>query len=61
MVPGPGDEPVNVTGNVLDRDKFVSMLKEYYRLRGWDEETGLPLARTLSALGLDDLAVVSRR
>ena len=61
MVPGPGDEPVNVTGNVLDRDKFVSMLKEYYRLRGWDEETGLPLPGTLSALGLDDLIPVARR
>jgi len=30
-------------------------LKEYYRLRGWDEETGLPKAECLAALGLDDL------
>ncbi|NQT31743.1 MAG: hypothetical protein HQ588_05350 [Deltaproteobacteria bacterium] len=54
-VPGPGEEVVDVTGNTLDRDKFTNMLKEYYRLRGWDEETGLPRAETLSALGLDDL------
>ncbi len=61
MVPGPGDKPVNAVGKVLDRNKFVNMLKEYYRLRGWDEETGLPRGETLSALGLDDLGTVSRR
>jgi aldehyde:ferredoxin oxidoreductase len=55
MVPGPGDEPVSVVGKVLDRDKFTGILKEYYRLRGWDEETGLPRKETLSALGLNDL------
>jgi aldehyde:ferredoxin oxidoreductase len=55
MVPGPGDEPVRVIGNVLDRDKFTAMLKEYYRLRGWDEDTGLPRAETLAALGIADL------
>jgi aldehyde:ferredoxin oxidoreductase len=56
-VPGPGEEPVEVIGNVLDREKFTAMLKEYYHLRGWDEETGLPRAETLAALGLDDLSI----
>ncbi len=55
MVPGPGDEAVDATGNVLDRDKFSAMLRGYYRLRGWDEETGLPRADTLNKLGLEDL------
>lgn len=55
MVPGPGGKPVSVAGKVLDRDKFAGMLKEYYRLRGWDEDTGIPRAETLKALGLDDL------
>ncbi|MFC1970539.1 aldehyde ferredoxin oxidoreductase N-terminal domain-containing protein [Chloroflexota bacterium] len=55
LVPGSDDEVVDTTGNILDRDKFISMLKEYYRLRGWDEETGLPRAETLVALELDDL------
>jgi aldehyde:ferredoxin oxidoreductase len=55
MVPGPGDEVVDATGNTLDRDRFISMLKEYYGLRGWDEDTGLPRAKTLADLGLDDL------
>jgi aldehyde:ferredoxin oxidoreductase len=55
MVPGPGEEPVRVIGNVLDRGKFTAMLKEYYRLRGWDDDTGLPYAETLAALGIADL------
>jgi len=55
-VPGPGDEPVSATGKKLDKDKFVSMLKEYYQLRGWDTETGLPHMHTLASLGLEDLA-----
>ena len=60
IVPGPGDKPTSVAGKMLDRDKFADMLGEYYRLRGWDE-TGIPLAETLSALGLDDLAIGSER
>ena len=55
LVPGPGEEIVDTTGNMLDRDKFTGMLKEYYRLRGWDEETGLPHGQTLTDLDLDDL------
>ena len=58
IVPGPGDEPVDMTGNVLDRDKFIGMLKEYYHLRGWNETTGVPEASTLSRLGLEDLSKI---
>jgi aldehyde:ferredoxin oxidoreductase len=55
IMPGPGARPVDMTGNVLDRDKFTGMLKEYYQLRGWDEKTGLPTKETLTALGMEDL------
>ena len=55
-VPGPGGKIVDATGSKLDKEKFTKMLKEYYRLRGWDEETGLPLRETLESLGLHDLA-----
>jgi aldehyde:ferredoxin oxidoreductase len=48
-----------MVGNKLDRAKFTAMLKEYYALRGWDEQTGQPHAETLEALGLADLAVDS--
>jgi aldehyde:ferredoxin oxidoreductase len=57
IMPGPGARPVDMTGNILDRDKFKAMLKEYYRLRGWDEETGLPTKKTLAALGMEDISV----
>jgi aldehyde:ferredoxin oxidoreductase len=55
LVPGPGDEPINAAGNKLDKAKFTAMLKEYYQLRGWDTETGLPLQETLARLGLEDV------
>ena len=58
MMPGPGAQPVDMTGNILDRDKFTAMLKEYYQLRGWDEKTGLPTQETLSKLGMEDMVVV---
>jgi aldehyde:ferredoxin oxidoreductase len=61
MIPGPDEETVDVTGKILDRDRFTNMLKEYYRLRGWDEETGLPKTETLAALGMDDLVPTFRR
>jgi len=56
IVPGLDQEVIDATGKMLDRNKFSAMLKEYYGLRGWDEETGLPKSDTLNALGLDDLA-----
>lgn len=58
FTPGPGGEIIDTTGNMLDRDKYTSMLKEYYQIRGWDQETGIPKAETLAALGLEDVASV---
>ena len=55
IVPGPDAQPVDATGNMLDRDEYTAMLKEYYALRGWDERSGLPTAETLENLGMDDL------
>jgi aldehyde:ferredoxin oxidoreductase len=56
-MPGPGGRPVDMTGNRLDRGKFKEMLKEYYRLRGWDSRKGLPTAETLAALGMEDVFI----
>jgi aldehyde:ferredoxin oxidoreductase len=61
MVPGHSDSPVSVAGKVLDRTKFTEMLREYYRLRGWDEDTGIPRPVTLAGLGLEDMVPASRR
>ncbi len=59
MIPGLHEEAVDVTGIMLDRDRFKHMLKEYYNLRGWEGETGLPKGDTLVALGLEDLVPIS--
>lgn len=55
LVPGPTEEPVSVKGNLLDREKFERMRKEFYELRGWDPETGLQKRVTLERLDLSDL------
>ena len=48
-------------GRKLDRDKFEKMKDEYYRLRGWDVETGLPMRSTLEGLGMADVADVLKK
>ncbi|MFH0915462.1 MAG: aldehyde ferredoxin oxidoreductase N-terminal domain-containing protein [bacterium] len=58
MVPGEGDGAVSMAGNKLDKKRFEAMLKEYYRLRGWDEDSGIPRVDTLESLGLEDVASV---
>jgi aldehyde:ferredoxin oxidoreductase len=42
----------NAKGAMMDRSGFERMLSEYYHLRGWDVETGIPLPSTLKTLGL---------
>jgi aldehyde:ferredoxin oxidoreductase len=37
------------------------MLKEFYTLRGWDRETGWPLAETLAELGINNLILSSTK
>ncbi len=56
IMPGPGAQPADMTGNILDREKFKGMLKEFYHLRGWDENTGMPTRETLTKLGMEDIA-----
>jgi len=56
IVPGPGEEPVKVEGNILDRERFAALRKEYYELRGWNPETGIPLPNTLKHLSIEELA-----
>lgn len=39
-------------GLTLDRDKWNRMMDHYYDLHGWDRESGLPTAETLTYYGL---------
>lgn len=43
-------------GEKLDRAKFEQMKDEYYRLKGWDVETGIPTEAKLKELGLEYVA-----
>jgi aldehyde:ferredoxin oxidoreductase len=55
MMPGERGQPVDAVGNVLDKAKYAAILKEYYRLRGWDAVTGVPTRETLDRLDMGDL------
>ncbi len=55
-VPGPNGQPVSRKGATVDRSAFEQSKKEYYRLRGWDPETGIPPEAALRALDLGDTA-----
>jgi aldehyde:ferredoxin oxidoreductase len=55
IVPGPGDAVISRKGQVLDRSGFEHMRKEFYKLRGWDADSGLQKAETLERLGLPEL------
>jgi aldehyde:ferredoxin oxidoreductase len=39
-------------GETLSEDVLKEMLDHYYKFRGWDKETGIPLKSTLEGLGL---------
>ena len=44
-------------GKVLSRADIETFLEDYYDLRGWDKQSGLPTAETLNSLGLKDIGV----
>ncbi len=56
IMPGPGGAIISRTGSILDRQKFEDMKTEYYRLRGWDVETGYPTKAKLNELKLNEVA-----
>jgi aldehyde:ferredoxin oxidoreductase len=54
-----GSEPVvsgPFKGEGLEPEKFNQMLDEYYELRGWNKETGIPTRKKLEELGLNEIA-----
>jgi aldehyde:ferredoxin oxidoreductase len=44
-------------GSVLSRETIDKLLDEYYELRKWDKESGLPSIEKLTELGLHDIAI----
>lgn len=56
LMPGPGGAVISRLGAVVDREKFDNMLSEYYTLRGWNATNGLPTAKKLKELELEDIS-----
>ena len=54
LLPGAGDEVISRRGKAVDREKFETLLDDYYGLRGWDVKTGYLKKDTLVSLGLAD-------
>jgi aldehyde:ferredoxin oxidoreductase len=51
-----GSTPVNgPSKGIAIMPHWEKMLENYYRLMGWDVETGKPLPETLKALGLEHI------
>jgi len=53
LLPGKDGEPFSRKGMVVDREQFEKMKDEYYRIRGWDVESGLPTWEKLRELNLE--------
>ncbi len=56
IVPGKNGEVVSRKGARIDRADFENLKSEYYQLRGWDVESGLPTEKKLRELELGDVA-----
>lgn len=57
LVPGKEGEVISKKGAVVDREKYQSILDEYYQLRGWDVTSGLQTKARLIELDLEDVAM----
>ena len=55
MVPGEDGKPVSKKGTILKHDEFDNIRDEYYRLRGWDKDTGYQTERLMKSLDLSDI------
>jgi aldehyde:ferredoxin oxidoreductase len=51
------NDPIETKIKVLDREKFEELKDQYYKLRGWEVETGHPTEEKLNELGLQNIAV----
>ena len=55
-VPGKDGQIISKIGTVIDRKEFNESRSEYYALRGWNRENGLPNKMKLKELELDFVA-----
>jgi len=57
IVPGKDGKAESKKGTVLKNDEFENIRDEYYRLRGWNPDTGYQTERLMTSLELSDIAV----
>jgi aldehyde:ferredoxin oxidoreductase len=43
-------------GSSIDKEKFEKMLEDYYEVRGWDRQSGIPTKERLERLGMGKVA-----
>jgi aldehyde:ferredoxin oxidoreductase len=43
-------------GSSIDKEKFEKMLEDYYAIRGWDKEEGIPTQERLQELAIGEVA-----
>ena len=55
-MPGRDGESISKVGIVVDMEEFEKMKTEYYGLRGWNVESGLPTSAKLEDIQLKDVA-----
>ncbi len=55
------DGPAKGNAAFLDYNDFLEARREFYRLRGWDEELGVPLPETMEKLGLPEFKEDAKR
>ena len=56
LFPEKNGKPVSRKGQKIARSDFENLKSEYYQLRGWDVDSGLPKEGKLRELGLSDVA-----
>jgi aldehyde:ferredoxin oxidoreductase len=56
IVPGKDGEPASRKGAVIEKIEFEKLKDEYYKLRGWDVESGRQTRAKLEELQLGDIA-----
>jgi len=56
LVPGSDGAPISQIGSIVDRQEYEQMRGEFYKIRGWDDRTGLQTRNSLEALGMKDVA-----
>jgi aldehyde:ferredoxin oxidoreductase len=47
------DKPLDIK---LDRERYETVLDEFYRISGYDQANGIPTRETFERLGLGDIA-----